>query len=188
MDSIFSLNNPLRSILWSAQNKLTRDILLILCGIAILGLSAQCVVPLKPVPLTFQSATVVFIGMIYGARLGAFTILGYLLAGSLGIPVFADMASGFTHFFGATAGYLVGFIPAAMLGGFLAQRGWGRTAIGTFLAACLSASVIFTFGLLVLSRFVGWHDAFTLGLAPFVVTEPMKLLAISLVIPKFWKS
>lgn len=188
MNQIFSLNQPLNSILWSANNKLIREIILILSGIALLGLSAQCVIPLKPVPLTFQSATVVFIGMIYGARLGSLTILGYLAAGVLGVPVYAQLSSGIHPLFGTTAGYLIGFVPAAMIGGFLAQRGWARSVIGTFVAACLSASVIFVLGVSVLSRFIGWNDAFLFGLAPFVATEPLKLLAISLVIPKFWKA
>jgi biotin transport system substrate-specific component len=188
MSQIFSLNQPLRSLFWTAQNRLVRETILILTGILLIALSAQFVIPLKPVPLTFQSATVILIGMVYGARLGTFTLLGYLIAGGIGLPVFADMASGLNPLMGPTVGYLAGFVPAALLGGFLAQRGWARHTVSAFIAACLSAAVIFFFGLSVLSHFVGWNNAFALGLAPFMFSESLKLFAIALIVPRLWKS
>lgn len=188
MNQIFSLNHPQRSILWSSQHRVIKDLILIFLGIALLALSAQFVIPLKPVPLTFQSATVVLLGLVYGTRLGILTMLGYLMAGAFGIPVFASLSSGLGALVGTTSGYLFGFIPAALLGGFLAQRGWSRTVLGAFVAACLSASIIFLTGVSVLSHFIGWHSAFLLGLVPFVVTEPLKLLAVAMIVPSFWKS
>lgn len=181
------MNLTLSSILWSKHNRIIRESLLIFCGIALIALSAQFVIPLQPVPLTFQSATVVLLAMVYGARLGSLTLIGYLAAGTLGLPVFAGMASGISPLMGPTAGYLVGFVAAAFLGGFLAQRGWAKNIFSAFLAACLSASLIFFFGLVVLSHFIGWKSAFAVGLAPFMLTEPLKLLAVALVVPSFWR-
>jgi biotin transport system substrate-specific component len=188
MNRIFTLNHPLHSIFRSDQYRTITEITLFFAGIALLALSAQFVIPIGPVPLTFQSATVVLIGMLYGSRLGGITILGYLFAGCAGVPMFAGMSSGISPFFGTTMGYLLGFLPAAMLGGFLAERGWASTTIGAFVAACLSASVIFVLGVSALSHFVGWDKAILLGFVPFMTTEPLKLLAVALIVPRFWKS
>jgi biotin transport system substrate-specific component len=187
MNSIFTLKQPLKSIMWPAENRLFREILLVILGIAFLGLSAQIVIPLQPVPLTFQSAAVIFLSMVYGSRLGSYTLLGYLGAGVIGLPVFADMSFGMHVLIGPTAGYLVGFVIAAFVGGMLAQRGWARHSMSAFIAAILSASIIFTCGVSVLSLFVGFQQAIVLGLLPFIMTEVMKLFAVALVVPRFWK-
>lgn len=188
MNQLFTLNKPLRSVLWPVQQKMVREMVLVLLGIVLIALSAQFVIPLKPVPLTFQSSMVVLLGMVYGMRLGVLTLLGYLIAGGIGLPVFADLSSGISPLFGPTAGYLAGFVPAALLGGFLAQRGFANHVLSAFVAAVLSATVIFFFGILVLAKFVGFSSAFTLGLMPFIVTEPLKLLAVALIVPCFWKT
>ncbi|EKD54903.1 MAG: hypothetical protein ACD_60C00035G0003 [uncultured bacterium] len=187
MNTLFTLNYPLHSILWARESRLIKEILLILGGVILLALSAQCVIPLKPVPLTFQSATVVLLGMIYGARLGFLTLLTYLIVGGMGLPLFAELSSGWTPFTGATGGYLVGFLPAALLGGFLTQQGFGRNIFSAFVATLLSASVIFMLGVLVLSHFVGFKNAILLGVTPFILTEPLKLLAVAFIVPSFWK-
>lgn len=176
-----------QSIILGSQNRLTRDVILVFIGIALLGLSAQLVIPFKPVPLTFQSAMVVLLGMVYGTRLGALTVVGYLFFGALGLPLFEDLSSGLHVLTGSTAGYLFGFLPAAMLGGFLVERGFASNIFTAFLSAILSASVIFFFGLSFLAKFIGWQSAITLGLMPFIVTEPLKLFAIACVIPRLWK-
>ena len=176
-----------RSVLWPTEHKLVKELSLILLGVCLLAAASQIVIPLQPVPLTFQSAAVILLGMLYGSRLASFTIITYLIAGGLGLPLFAQLSSGFSVFTGATSGYLIGFIPAAWLSGFLAERGFARNIGIAFLTACFSVSVIFALGLIVLSQFTGWTKAFSLGLAPFVITEPLKLFAISLIIPYCWK-
>lgn len=182
-----SIAENFRSIVWPVKNSRIKEIMLVLFGIAILGVSAQIVIPLQPVPLTLQSVTVVFLGMLYGPRLGMLSVIGYLLAGTLGLPLYAEFSSGIDVLMGATSGYFFGFIPAVLIGGYLAQRGFARNILFAFISACLSASVIFFFGILVLSKLIGLHQAIVTGLMPFVVTEPLKMLAISLVVPYCWK-
>jgi biotin transporter BioY len=180
-------SQPLRSVVWPTQNKVIKEIGLVILGIGLLAAASQWVIPLKPVPLTFQSATVILLGMLYGSRLATISVIGYLIAGGLGLPLFADLSSGFGVFTGVTAGYLLGFIPAAWFAGFLTERGFARSIYAAFFSSCLSASIIFGLGLIVLAQFVGWNHAFSVGLAPFIFTEPLKLLAISLIIPHCWK-
>lgn len=188
MISLFNLNYPLQSLCWPKQNKLIKNTLLVLTGVLVLALASQLAIPLKPVPLTFQSATVLLIALLYGARLGSVTIAAYLIAGACGLPVFAEMYSGLsTLFFDPTSGYLLGFFFAALVSGYLMQRGWGKHFISAFAASICGVTVIFALGLLVLSHYVGWYQAYLLGLQPFLITEFIKLLAVAAVAPRFWK-
>lgn len=188
MNSLFACHQPLKSIFWSAQKRRSLDLLLVLTGIAFLALAAQIVIPLQPVPLTLQSATVIMMSMVYGFRLSLLTTLGYVILGGAGLPIFAGMASGLGVLTGATGGYLVGFIFAAAMTGFLAERGYAQNLISSFLTACLGTFIIFLSGVIVLSQFVGWDKAFLFGVAPFIIIEPLKLLAISCIVPRFWKT
>lgn len=181
MKHLSNLNTRMQSILLPNTSARTKDLLLILSGVLFLALASHISIPLQPVPLTFQSAAVIFVGMIYGARLSALTLCTYLIAGASGLPVFAEVPVA------PNMGYLLGFIPAAIFSGYLAQKGFARSVARCFAAAILSSSIIFLCGVPVLASYVGWDNAVTFGLLPFVFTEPMKLFAISLMIPKFWK-
>lgn len=187
MNYSFSLNSPLQSKIWAKDTTLFKQISLILAGVFALAIVSNLSIPLLPVPLTFQSATVILIGMAYGARQGSYVILSYLIAGALGLPVFADFGFGMAKFVGPTGGYLIGFLPAAFLSGYLTQNGWGKNIVTSFITACLGASVIFLSGVAVLSSFVGWHNAILFGVMPFIVSEPIKLIAVSILAQRLWK-
>lgn len=170
------------------QHSIINKLLLVFSGVLLLSLTSQLAIPLKPVPLTFQSATVVFIGMAYGARYGSYIIATYLLAGLLGAPVFAEYSAGPYVFFGPTAGYLLSFLPSALLSGYLMENGFSRNLFTRFIAALLGMSTIFLGGVLVLSQFVGWHAAWMLGVMPFMISEPIKIAAITVMAAKIRKS
>lgn len=188
--SFFTLTKqPLIGILKDTDKKYLRTLLWVLAGSLLIAVSAQLTVPLKPIPVTFQSATVLLLGMVFGARLSAYMVLAYLAEGFLGLPVFAHFYNGaalLTDPF--TIGYLVGFLPAVLLSGYLVQQGWGQHWFSVFSAACLGAIVIFGFGVIGLSYFVGWKMAVALGVAPFLLTEPLKLIAASLIAARCWRA
>lgn len=189
MTSLFSLNYPLQSLCWPKANKLIKNVLLVIAGAVVLGLASQLSIPLHPVPLTFQSATVLLIALIYGARLGAATILTYLAAGACGLPVFANMNSGLAILFlDPSSGYFLGFFFAVLLTGHLIERGWGKHFITAFAAATAGCAMIFYLGVTVLSHYVGWSQAFALGFKPFLTTELIKLVIIAAIAPHFWKA
>jgi biotin transport system substrate-specific component len=184
----FTLTKPsLVNILSRAQQRFWQTVLWTLAGSLLIAISAHIAIPLKPVPLTFQSATVLLLGMVFGARLAGYMVLAYLIEGACGLPVFANFYSGLAVLTDPTIGYLVGFLPAAMLSGYLVQHGWGRNWFSTFCAAVLGAVVIFAAGVTGLACFVGWKSAFALGVAPFLVTEPIKLLVTAFIAPRFWR-
>ena len=187
MSYALNLNRPLQSIFWPKKDRLIKRIALILAGVCVLALASQLSIPLQPVPLTFQSATVVLIGMAYGSRYGVGVIATYLIAGACGLPLFANFSGGIHEFFAPTAGYLIGFLPAAFLSGYLAEHGWARSISSSLIAACLGVGIIFLCGISVLSLFVDWHQALVLGVAPFIFSELIKLIALSLIMPRLWK-
>jgi biotin transport system substrate-specific component len=182
-----SLNQSLQSVLWPTKDKFVSEALLVMIGVMLLAIASQLTIPLQPVPITLQSITALLIGMSYGARLGAYTIATYLLAGACGLPVFAEMLFGISIFFGPTGGYLIGFLFGAPLSGFLVQKGWGRDVTSAFIAVLLGNSVIFLFGIIALSMSVGLEKAFLYGLKPFMLTELFKMAVAAFIVPKFWK-
>lgn len=187
MSYLVPASAPLQNIFWSREHSLLRQSALILTGVFLLAIASQIIIPLLPVPLTLQSATVILIGMAYGPRHSTYVVACYLLLGCLGMPVFADHSSGIACLSGPTAGYLIGFLPAAWVSGYLAQRGFAKTISGSFIAALIGASIIFAFGVPVLALSVGWHQAIAFGLMPFIISEPIKLFALSTLTPNLWK-
>jgi biotin transport system substrate-specific component len=156
-------------------------------GVIILAAASQLELPWQPIPLTFQSTTVILIGMVLGARLGAQVIMSYLLLGMLGAPVFAQFSAGIPVLLGPNGGYLIGFIPAVIIAGFLAQRGWAQYWWSSFAAGLVGTSILFLLGVSRLYFILGWHDALIVGLTPFLISEPVKLLVASFLAPRFWR-
>ena len=163
-----------------------REIVIGLAGIVLLGLAAQVQIPLEPVPITGQTFGVLLVGALLGARRGALTVGGYVAAGVAGLPIFAGGAAGIGRLFGPTGGYLIGFIAAAWIVGWLSERGWDRR-LGTAAAAMLlGTTAIYIFGLAWLAVFVGWGQVIALGLAPFVMGDLLKLALAALALPGGW--
>lgn len=175
------------SIFWPTQQRLLKQTGLAVLAALLLAGASQISIPLQPVPLTFQSATVVLLGLTLGARLGLVAIMTYLIAGLSGLPVFADFSAGPAVFAGPTGGYLLGFIPAVLIGGYLAQRGWVKSYLSLFTAAILAVSMIFIVGVAYLSTFIGFHTALLVGLKPFIVTEVLKLMLVTIAAKQAWR-
>lgn len=160
---------------------------LILVGSLFLTACAQITVWYEPVPVTMQTFGVLIIGAIYGWRLGAATIVAYLVEGAIGLPVFAGMMGGPAVLAGPTGGYLVGFVIAAAAVGWLAERGWDRNVVTTAAAMLVGNVLLYVPGLAWLTYLFGWDSAVEFGLAPFVVGDILKLLAAAVLLPVAWQ-
>ncbi|MCL5736583.1 MAG: biotin transporter BioY [Actinobacteria bacterium] len=97
-------------------------IVLAIAGIGILTASAYVSVPFFPVPLTMQTLAVLLLGGLLGPTMAASSVAGYLAIGAMGAPVFHNGLGGLAVLAGPTAGYLVGFIPAAAVMGLAVRR------------------------------------------------------------------
>ena len=107
----------------ATQSTPARDLAQIVTFAALIAaLTVIGTIPLGVVPLTLQTLGVLLAGAVLGARTGALAVALYLAVGAIGIPVFAGGASGIAAFVGPTGGFLLGFVLAAWLVGFLTER------------------------------------------------------------------
>lgn len=159
---------------------------LILLGSLLMAVSAQITIPFQPVPVTLQSFAAIFIGMAFSPTTSTKIILAYLVEGACGLPVFANFSCGIPVLLGPTGGYLLGFIPAAALTGYLLQYGFAKNRATIFVAALLGTITLFIPGYLMLAKFVGPHNAYTFGVAPFYLVEACKLAFFTLITPFLW--
>lgn len=177
---------PLAEALWPRAS-LLRELTLILLGSWLVALSAQIEIPLWPVPITGQTLAVLLVGALLGSRRGALSLLAYLAQGAAGLPVFAGASGGLAKLVGPTGGYLLGFVLAAWLVGWLSERGWDRSRRGTFLAMLLGNLVIYTLGLPWLAQFTGWEKVLALGFYPFLLGDLLKMGLAALLLPQAWQ-
>lgn len=153
-----------------------RAVVLVLLGTALMALSAKVSLPLPYVPMTLQTLVVLMIGAAYGWRLGSATMIAYLAEGALGMPVFAGPVGGLAPLVGPTAGYLFGFVAAAFVTGWLAERGWDRNVTLLFAAMAVGHIVILAagFGWLAFGLGLGAAKAWQIGIVPFVAASLVK--------------
>ncbi|MCA0434229.1 MAG: biotin transporter BioY [Proteobacteria bacterium] len=176
--------------LWTqgSTSALLRNGALMIIGSLIVAIAAQVNVPMQPVPMTLQTLAVLAVGAAFGSRLGAATLLLYLWEGAIGLPVFAEMKAGLPVLLGPTGGYLFGFVLAAGLVGWLAERGFDRNVLRMLAAMLIGAAIIYVPGVIWLSTFLGgFEKAFTFGLAPFWLGDVVKAFIAALAFPLVWK-
>ena len=178
------------SILFKSFNFLSVDknvleIFKVLIGSLTIGLLAQLSmpVPFSPVPITGQTVGVVLIGSLLGSKKGALCILLYLMEGSLGLPVFANMSAGAHVLIGPTGGYLWGFIIGAMIIGYCREKNIISSFLYCFLACFVSTTTIILIGTFYLSFFIGdINKTLILGLYPFLVGDVIKSFVCAAII------
>ena len=167
---------------------LVKSVFLAILGTIILALSAKIKIPFWPVPMTMQTFVVLLIGIVYGWRLGLFTVSLYLLEGIAGLPVFAgtpEKGIGIIYFTGPTMGYLLGFLIAVFLTGYL---NFNNNLFKNFIKLIFSVSFIYVLGLIWLGSLIGWDKpVFELGAQPFLLAELFKILLLTVLIPKIIK-
>ena len=164
-----------------------KNILLVLGGVAFLSIMSQVLIPLPytPVPISLGTFGVTLMALLYGRKLGTATILSYVAAGSLGAPLFAGGKAG--SLFSPTGGYILGYIVATIILGYLADRGVTKSYVKTILSLILSSAIILTLGSLVLSLFVPGKNAFMIGVLPFLPGDALKSTTTTLLLPTLWK-
>ena len=193
----------LSAALWApAQvSPLLRGAILALAGSLFVALCAQITVPLWPVPVTGQTFAVLSVGLVCGWRVGGAALLLYLIEGALGLPFFAGGAGGWASVVGPSGGYIWGFVLAAALVGYLAERGWDRNVLRTAAALFLGNVVLYVPGLIWLALFyagpgqeyiaaagatTAWGASINAGLLPFLLGDTLKLALAATLVPAIW--
>ena len=167
-----------------------RHALLIVAGATLIYLCAlvSFKIPGNPVPYTLQNFGVLVVGGALGLRRGGAAAVLYVLLGVVGLPFFAEGKGGLQVIWGATGGYLIGFVAAAAIVGRLAELGWDRRIGGAIGATAIGTAVIYAIGVPWLAATTGLSlgEAIQVGLVPFIAVDIVKLLAAAAMFPAAW--
>jgi biotin transport system substrate-specific component len=171
------------------------DVLLVFGGAGFVALCALISIPLSftPVPITGSTFGVLLVGASLGTLLGAASLSLYVFAG-LFLPIYAQHKHGWDVFTGPTGGYLVGFIVAALVIGWLAERPhWDRRFASAVTAMLTGSVIIYLFGLVWLQHELvqlkldsDLEATLEAGLYPFIIGDVLKLYLAALVLPAAW--
>tara|TARA_B100001175_G_C19280820_1_gene528713 strand:+ start:143 stop:694 length:552 start_codon:yes stop_codon:yes gene_type:complete len=163
------------------SQKLYKSLIIVFLGSIVLTISAKLKIPFYPVPMTMQTFAVLFFGISFGYKIGLGIVGLYLFEGIIGIPVFSNSPEkgvGLIYFMGPTMGYLVGFLIATFLAGYLNLR---TNIFLIFIKLTLSVSIIYILGMLWLGSLIGWDKPiFELGAAPFLLAELFKITLLTI--------
>ena len=165
---------------------------------ALTAAAAQVSLPLPftPVPLTLQPMIVLLGAAALGSRLGAMSQVLYLMAGIAGLPVFAAsplLPQGAARLFGPTGGFLMSYPVAALVVGWLAERGFDRRYLTSVLAMAAGLAVLFAWGVLWLAftlnpaqPALAIGTALRTGFYPFILADLVKIAAAATALPGLW--
>ena len=169
-------------------SQLARNIFIAIIGTVILAISSKIKIPFYPVPMTMQTFVVIFIGIMFGWKLGLATITLYLFEGIIGLPVFSsspEKGVGLIYFTGPTMGYLIGFLTAVFLAGYINLK---NNIFINFGKLVFSVSTIYLLGIIWLGSLIGWDKPILLlGVKPFLLAELFKICLLTLLAKKIIK-
>jgi biotin transport system substrate-specific component len=171
--------------------RLLTEVVLVALGAGLIAASAQVSLslPFTPVPITGQTFAVVLVGASLGTIRGCASLVLYLWLGVAGAPIYADHAHGWSVVTSASGGYIVGFVLAAAVTGFLAEQRWDRrlsSSIGSMLTGNV---IIYLVGLpwLAVVLHTNLEKTLEYGLYPFVPGDVFKLYLAAALLPGAWK-
>ncbi|SDZ47886.1 biotin transporter BioY [Herbiconiux ginsengi] len=167
---------------------------LVLAGVALVALLAKVSFFIGPIPITGQTLGVIVVGAALGARRGAVAMTTYMLLGLAGAPVFAGALAGPAYVLMPSFGFVLGFIPAAFLAGWVAERAWDRKPVLAFVGFVGASIIPFLIGVpymaLILAAVMGQPvtvaGVLEAGVWPFIVPGLIKAAAAALIVPGAW--
>lgn len=164
----------------------TKDIIRISMFAAITAILAwipPIPIPISPVPITFQVLGVLLAGAILGKRNGALSMIVYIALGAIGIPVFAGGNAGLGVLVGPTGGYIIGFVLAAYLIGWILEKFPQKQNKHYALAMSAAILAIYLPGTIQLSIVTGmsFMKAFSVGSVPYIPLDIVKAVIATVV-------
>ncbi len=158
----------------------TTDLVLIAVFTAVMAFCAWITVP-SPVPFTMQTFGIFLTVNVLGGKRGFFSVLVYLLMGITGIPVFSGFTGGISCLFGATGGYIIGFLLAATVM-WLSESLRGKKPFSTFIFMAVGMIICYIFGTVWFTFFygnssekIGLWTAVTYCVFPYIIPDAIKL-------------
>jgi biotin transport system substrate-specific component len=170
-------------------------VVLVLAGSLFIAAAAKVSVPMWPVPISMQTLAILLVGFAMGSRLGAATVIVYLMQGAMGLPYFTPSTlPGLAGLMGPTGGFLIGFVGLAWLAGYAAETGLARGAVTTALIAVGASALLYVPGILWPMAFAGaigveagWAGQsagfyWTHFMAPFMLGDVLKAVLVALIV------
>lgn len=154
------------------------NIMKVMGGVLAISAAAQMSIPIKPVPITFQSIAIMIIGLTYAPRLAMSTMATYLALAALGVPVLSNFNAGLPYMMGPTGGYFAGFLAAASIMPYF-QKYYGSGTISTLCNCLLGNLIIYALGIAWLSQLTGFEKAFYSGFVVFIPTGIAKIVLLT---------
>jgi biotin transport system substrate-specific component len=144
---------------------------------SLIVVGAYLKIPIGPVPIVLSNLFVILAGLVLGPKWGGAAVGLYLLLGTFGLPVFSG-GGGLAYLTGPTGGFLLGFLPSAMVAGFLSSREKTRP-IRDIAGLVAGVFVIYLFGVpwLKFSLEMSWTKTLAVGMAPFLIGDSLKIAA-----------
>tara|TARA_A100000171_G_scaffold45750_1_gene49840 strand:+ start:316 stop:882 length:567 start_codon:yes stop_codon:yes gene_type:complete len=155
---------------------LARESLFVVLGVGLMALMSQISIPLKPVPITFQTVGFLIIGLTYTPRQAFLSFGAYLFSGALGAPVFTHFSSGPAVLMGPTAGYLAGFLVIGAAMAWVRQTWDLKRPFSLFLLCLVAQICLYSMGISWLSISMPLETAFAVGVVPFILPGIAKAL------------
>jgi biotin transport system substrate-specific component len=149
---------------------------------ALMAAGAYLAVPIGPVPIVMQNMFVFLAGLLLGGRWGLASVAVYLLAGACGLPVFAGGLGGIGRIIGPTGGYLIGYLPAVFIIGYLSGKRNVRIGLDILAMICGTA-IVYACGVSWLKILTGmtWSKTLAVGMYPFLIGDALKIAAAALI-------
>jgi len=166
----------------------TRVVSLAVAFSLLTALAAQIVILIGPVPITGQTFAVLLTGALLGSRLGAMSMIVYLVEGASGLPFFYGGTSGIAHLLGPTGGYLIAFPAAAFITGAFAEHGWDKRFLTAAASMAIGSAVIMLSGWawFALITNTSLPVAFQLTVLKFIPGDILKILLAAAALPSGW--
>jgi biotin transport system substrate-specific component len=170
------------------------DVSLVLAGVVVVALLAKVSFYIGPVPITGQTLGVILVGAALGAARGAASLTTYMFVGLLGLPVFAGPVAGPAYVLAPSFGFILGFIPAAFVAGWFAERAWDRKPLLAFAGFVIASIIPFVIGIpymafilaTVMDVAITPASVLDAGLIPFIIPGLIKAAFAAVLVPAAW--
>ena len=165
---------------------IARDVVLVFGFSLLTAIASQIKVEIGLIPITMQTLVVLLSGALLGSKKGAASQLFYLFGGLAGISWFSR-GGGIAYILSPTFGFIVGFVFAAYLVGWLCEKGFDKKIKTAIIAMFIGNMVLYLPGLFWLAKFIGFNKILAIGFYPFMIGDMLKILLAGLVLPVGWK-
>ena len=144
--------------------------------------------PFTPVPINLATFAVFLSGGLLGKKYGSMSQVVYVLIGLAGAPVFHSFTSGLGVLAGPTGGYIIGYVAAAFVIGFVTEKTSFR---GRFIVACTAGMIACYFlGTVRFIMLTGAPVWAALGYCvfPFIPGDAIKIAAAAVIVKRLGRA